>query len=222
MNNKKHLLSCLSIASIILFSTACSPIKSSPKEEGYQMELSLHEVQTNMDDLRHDIHSFETELHILDGKIKYQESTLENLKQQTLDKVEIKLETLSKQIAALEKRELACEKSTEKALLAMEKIGGHASEEATALAQYKERLRELEKSLLSQEKRFEEISKLKGTLDVIAKSMDAKSDSTYKVKSGDSLEKIAKLHGVNIDALKRANNLRGDRIIAGQELQIPE
>ncbi|MCX7007142.1 MAG: LysM peptidoglycan-binding domain-containing protein, partial [Kiritimatiellaeota bacterium] len=43
----------------------------------------------------------------------------------------------------------------------------------------------------------------------------------YEVKSGDSLEKIAKKFGVKIADLQTANNLSGDKIRAGQKLTIP-
>lgn len=44
---------------------------------------------------------------------------------------------------------------------------------------------------------------------------------TYTVKSGDTLMKIAKTHGVSIKALRSANNLRTDRIKVGDKLKIP-
>lgn len=44
----------------------------------------------------------------------------------------------------------------------------------------------------------------------------------YRVRSGDSLWSIARRHGVSVDALKRANSLRSDRVLAGQTLVIPK
>jgi LysM repeat protein len=38
------------------------------------------------------------------------------------------------------------------------------------------------------------------------------------VRPGDTLSKVARAHGVSIDALRRANDLKGDRIRAGQKL----
>ena len=96
----KTLLLIFSISILIL--NGCSPMKSSPKEEKHQMELTLHEVQTNLDDLRHDLNCFHTEMQIIDGKMKHQEDSLINLKQQHLEKLQNKLETLTKQITILE------------------------------------------------------------------------------------------------------------------------
>jgi LysM repeat protein len=44
---------------------------------------------------------------------------------------------------------------------------------------------------------------------------------TYKVKSGDSLMKIAKAQGVSLNQLRSVNNLRTDQIKVGQTLKIP-
>ncbi|MBI4418496.1 MAG: LysM peptidoglycan-binding domain-containing protein [Ignavibacteriales bacterium] len=42
----------------------------------------------------------------------------------------------------------------------------------------------------------------------------------YTVRSGDTLEKIARQYGITIDDLKSWNNLRGSRIYAGQALDV--
>ena len=45
----------------------------------------------------------------------------------------------------------------------------------------------------------------------------------YVVKSGDTLEKIARLHGTTIQAVRTANRMKGDMIRPGQKLQlVPE
>jgi len=43
----------------------------------------------------------------------------------------------------------------------------------------------------------------------------------YTVVSGDSLWKIARKHGITVEALKQANNLTSDALKPGQVLQIP-
>lgn len=49
----------------------------------------------------------------------------------------------------------------------------------------------------------------------------ADASKTYKVKSGDNLTKIAKVHGTTPKALRAANNLSTDQIKVGQTLKIP-
>jgi hypothetical protein len=47
-------------------------------------------------------------------------------------------------------------------------------------------------------------------------------ETFYVVKSGDSLTRIAKLHGITIKAIKSANDLASDRIVVGAKLKIPQ
>ena len=49
-----------------------------------------------------------------------------------------------------------------------------------------------------------------------------KAQARYVVKSGDSLSRIARAHGTTVQALKAANGLTSDRVVAGQTLKMPE
>lgn len=48
----------------------------------------------------------------------------------------------------------------------------------------------------------------------------AGSGTIYKVRAGDSLWSIAREHGITVEELRSWNNLRGSRIVPGQELKI--
>lgn len=54
-----------------------------------------------------------------------------------------------------------------------------------------------------------------------ASSSSGSANGVYVVKGGDSLSKIARNHGVSVDALKSANDLTGSNIRIGQALAIP-
>jgi LysM repeat protein len=47
-------------------------------------------------------------------------------------------------------------------------------------------------------------------------------ETLYVVKSGDTLTRIARVHGTTVKALKSANSLDGDRLIVGAKLKIPQ
>lgn len=49
----------------------------------------------------------------------------------------------------------------------------------------------------------------------------SKATTTYTVRKGDSLGKIARKHGVTVQQLKNANNLKSETIHPGQKLKIP-
>ncbi len=54
------------------------------------------------------------------------------------------------------------------------------------------------------------------------KTAAATTPSTHKVRRGDNLSKIAKRYGVSVEALRKANNMAGDRLDVGQKLKIPK
>ncbi len=219
-----YLFKLLALFVLSFFVYSCSPLKSSPKEEKHQMELTLHEVQTNLDDMRHDLNCYQTELQILDGKIKNQENSLTSLKQQNLERLQNKTETILKQINTLEQKLTSNEKKHTHANSDITQLSSHANETTAALSQYKDRMNELERAIYSQNKKLDEVAKLKTTLEAIAKSMKENSNDalSYKVKAGDSLEKIARSNKVSVDSLKKINNLDNDLIVVGQELKIPK
>lgn len=208
-------IACLSLA-------GCAPSMSSPNDVAHQLELSVHQVQTNLDDLRHDINCFQTELQILDGRIKYNENALASLKTQDIEKQQVKIDQLVAQIQSLEKRWNQHERSREQAAAELGQLSSHAEETTAALRQCKSRIEELEQELIASQRRFEELTKLKTHIESLAKSSKVSEPyKIYKVKAGDSLEKIAKAHRTAVEKIKRLNNLEQDMIVVGQELKIP-
>ncbi|TDP26856.1 LysM peptidoglycan-binding domain-containing protein [Halanaerobium congolense] len=58
-----------------------------------------------------------------------------------------------------------------------------------------------------------------------AKSKEANSSSkqiVHQVQRGDALSSIARMYGTNVDSIRQANNLNGDRIFAGDKLIITD
>lgn len=211
--------SVLSLVILIGFSS-CSPLRSSPNDEKHQLELTLHEVQTNLDDLRHDINCFQTELQIVDGRIKHFENSLASLKHDDLEKQYLKVDQLTVQIQNLERKWTKLEKNQSQEVSELETLSSHANETTAALSQFRDRIQELERDIYSQNRRFDDLAKLKTHIESLAKGLDG-SFSLYRVKPGDSLEKIARLHKTGVDKIKQFNGLNQDMIFAGQELKIP-
>jgi LysM repeat protein len=206
--------------SLLLFLPCCSPLRTSPNDEKHQLELTLHAVQTNLDDLRHDINCFQTELQILDGRIKYYENTLASLKQNDLEKQQQKLEALSRQLLQFEKKWEGFEGDHVGALKDLKALAAFTNETTAALAQFKDRIGELEEGMFSQNRKFEELGKLKTSIENLVKGVSCEY-KLYKVKLGDSLEKIARTHKTSVEKIKKLNDLQQDLIVTGQQIKIP-
>lgn len=204
----------------LLFFGSCSPLRNSPHDEKHSWELKLHEVQTNLDDLKHDINCFQTEIQILDGRIKYYENALASLKQQDIEKQQTKIEQIARDLNGLEKKWSSFERSQDGTKSNMEQLASHANETTCALSQFKSRIQELEQEIRYQNRHFDELAKLKGNIEAIAKSFKP-NFKIYKVRPGDSLEKIASSHHTKVDRIKKLNDLEKDLIVVDQELKIP-
>lgn len=180
----------------------CSPIKSSSESEKVQMELSLHEAKTNLDDVKHDLKCLKVDLQILDKKIQNNENLSEV--------VDLKIKEI----------EVYLEKRYDKILTDIKKLYSNQKNVKSFLGQYEEKITELEKIIASQNKQFDKINDLKKTLNQIASSLK-EGYLIYKVKPGDSLKAIAKTYDITVSSIRKINGIKGDLIVVGQELKIP-
>ncbi|MBS0627520.1 MAG: LysM peptidoglycan-binding domain-containing protein, partial [Verrucomicrobia bacterium] len=112
-------------------------------------------------------------------------------------------------------------------IAALEKKITLLSNNATQTTQYLNdchiKIAELEKTVQHQNALLTEIVQLKSSLTSLTNSLQktGREDTVYKVKAGDSLEKIARLYKISVTALKEENELSNNKIIIGQELKIP-
>lgn len=73
-------------------------------------------------------------------------------------------------------------------------------------------------SLAAYDEKIHELAKIKTTLT----SLISKKPTTYTVKSGDSLDKIARHHQTTSSHLRKINNLSSDKIVIGQEIRLEQ
>lgn len=207
--------------SILLVAVGCSPITSNQHDEKYKWELTIHEVQTNLDDLRHDTHVMLSEMRILDGRIKAFEAEVERLKFHDMQQQLVKVDQLCNQFYALEKKYSSFEKKVNSGQEAVESLASFAKETSFALSQFKNKIQELEEEIVDQTRKLESISKLKSHIEALSKSLAIDTSKVHKVKSGETLEKIAKMYKTDVAAVKQLNQLSNDLIVVDQELKIP-
>src|SRR5690606_23699884 len=132
----------------------CSPLRTSEHDERHQFELRLHEVQTNLDDFRHDINCLQTELQILDGRLHYYETALSTLKQQDLEKQNEQIEKLAKLLTKLEEKANQGEKVEISQRETLKNLSHHANETTACLTQFRSRIQEMEKIVSSQKEKL--------------------------------------------------------------------
>lgn len=189
---------------ILLLGLATLPLHSS----------ELDELRIEIDDLKYALKTTQVDLGILDERLKKQDVKSQNKDVGTLS-------LLASQVSTLEKKVSSLEKTLEKAANDLRSLSA-ASTQALA------KIQEFESNISSHEKRLDEVGKLKGTLTNISKAIGQRTESpatssqTYRVKAGDSLEKIARSQHVSVDALRKVNNLSNDKIVVGQELRLPD
>lgn len=164
-------------------------------------ETAIDELRMEIADLKHALHGTEVEVKLLEERVESSEgNALPARAEETSD--------LKKKIAALER-------SVEKMSTEIRSLMNHASQTTSSLSAYREQI-------LNIDRKLDEIAKLRSTLSQLSQSARSQdSSSSYRVKAGDSLEKIARKYQISVDAIKRENNLTSDKIVVGQELTIP-
>lgn len=180
------------------------------------MELSLHKVRTEVEEVKHDLNTYEIEHHVLEGKLIDQEQTITALKQQVAELKSGRLDSFVQELQVLEKKLQDILKKQEKIVSDIRQLSTHANDTTTALAQYKDKIAQFEKAIHGQNAQLDEIKKLKEGISKLTEN-----DKIYTVKQGDTLEKIARAHDTTVEAIKKKNKMDSDLIVVDQEIYLP-
>lgn len=227
-NNWLYIFSPLAF-SLIFFHSAClSAARNRPSYEE-DKSVMMREILDSLDNLRHEVNNHEAEIRMFEEKFKNQEEILDTLRNQMTSTLQAVKETLKSQSATLDAR-LATHENAAKGLSTDFK--SYTNDYAQTLSDYKRRIVELEKMIDAQNHNIENLQAALNSLMDALQIKDTPQDKTadsepgspkiYRVKSGDSLEKIARQNQTTIKKLKELNNLTSDQIIIGQKLKLPE
>lgn len=162
----------------------------------------------------HRLSNIEAEVSMLREGLHIQQQNLEQLRQQRIlpkHNEKEKATTLQEQVRALTQD--------------FRILQNHATSSTKVLDQYRQKIVELEGIISVQNQNIENLKKAVHSLTALIQDKDpiALVDGKhYKVKPGDNLGKIASKHKVSIRKIKKANNLKNDRIFPGQKLTIPK
>ncbi len=197
------------------------PLYARP-QSGFYTNPELDELRIELDDFKHALKTVQVDLGLLDERLKKQDSSLSQVRGRAQGKDSNSLSLLTAQVNALEKKVSGLEKTLEKAANDLRTL-------SIASTQVLNKIQEVEQNLLSHEKRLDEVVKLKGTLTSISKAISQRpsgdtpsSMKTYRIKAGDSLEKIARANHTSVEIIRKLNNLTNDKIVVGQELRLPD
>lgn len=216
---------------VLLISFFCT-VEAGPKRYSYDEEnaILLRELRDSVDDLRHEVNNHETEIRMYEEKLSNQETIIDSLRQQLNESLQANKQLLQEAILNIELKITSLETTTKGLVGDLRQFKNYANESSSSLAQYKQKFAELEKVLESQNQNMVNLqAALKALMDAVQVKSGISnigntqegSSKNYHVKSGDSLEKIARNNQTTIQALRELNGLTTDKIKVGQILQLP-
>lgn len=211
--------------------------RPSRSSSGEDLTSILRQLKDGLANLKHEIRTHESEIRIFENKLQSQESTLEDLQQRLTEDLQSQQDFAKASHANLEGKTEALDQSIRnletvvKGLTAdLRQMKTQANDSVTILGQYKEKISELENFLHTQNQHMQNVEAALQSMMEVWQAKEAAREianktsegiKTYKVQAGDSLEKIARLHKISVQALREINQLSNDRIIIGQTLKIP-
>ncbi len=229
----------LFFAALLLTSAGwAAPTKQPPRPQPNEdLNLIIRQLKNGMADLKHEMHNREAEMHLFENKMQAQEASYEHLRQQITEEIqsqrestqattinsEGKIETLNQSIEHLEEGLKALSND-------IRQLKTQSNDSVVVLGQYRQKILEIEALINAQNQNLQNLElAFHSMLDAWQAKESAKdialktseSGKTYKVQSGDSLEKIARSQKVTVQALKEANQLTSDKIVVGKTLKIP-
>lgn len=187
-------------------------------------------LQRQLNDLKYELNNQGSEIHTLEEQIRNQETILDNLRQDLTQNIQDQKDFNRGQTVDLESKLETLDNTVKGIISDLRQMKNQANDSVAVLGQYKQKLSDLEKIIEAQNQHMHNLETALASImevlqakDVSDKAMTRLNDGpkTYRVQSGDTLEKIARSNKVSIQTLRDLNKLNNDRIMVGQTLKIP-
>lgn len=181
------------------------------------LDAAYYPPPNPIDSLKNQLSNNEAELSALQQKLENFHVILENLQDQLQEQGKGQKEQLKKDTASLDIKIVSLENMAKSLAADLKQLQTHANETAQSLQAMKQKLGEQNSNL----------ENLQSVIQTLMDALQVKAEipvsgKGYKVKAGDSLEKIARAHGTTVQAIKTLNGMSADKIVVGKTLQIPE
>lgn len=206
----------------LLFLSFSNPLQAARKASG--PDQKGWEIRQQMGQLEYLVETAENEMAQLRQQLETQQLTMEalrseqlKLQQQSRESLRQQEERIDSKIASIERQEFG--KNQE------ERLQHYMQETAQAFTKYREKIDLLEQKLKSQEAILRSLVELLQAQEPssFAALSEEHASALYEVKSGDTLEKIAKAHGTSVKTLLEINGLSSpNKIQVGKKLKLPK
>ena len=227
MNRCMQFYTVFTVLILTCFISSCQTTTSDSKPQS-QTDILVQELHAEFTDVKHQIHNLGVDLRILEEKIKGQEKEYSAVQKKMNDGNRFQKEYLQGGLAKLEKKVSTLQSQRENINADIHQLKRNVNDLGTTVGQYKTKLQDVEKVFSStQQSNEKNINNLKVALESLMALVKHKGNSftsskLYTVRSGDSLERIARKNNTTVEKLKEVNKLTSDLIITGDELRIPE
>lgn len=172
--------------------------------------------------MSHKVTTIDQELATLKSRFENQDRVLDSIHKEVTLLIKATKDSQATALSSSDNRQKALEKNLEKLVSDLKQFKKHANESSTTISQLQKSLQKQDELIQLQAQQIKDLeSAMRHLASAMQPSKAAEQATAYRVKAGDTLEKIAKEHGTSVEALKAKNNLRSNTIFTGQKLQIP-
>ena len=174
-------------------------------------------IQSDLLDIRENMRHLKVERELLDDRIETQNTQLMQIKKDLARFQQAQGNLSSSKSDQLQTRLNTLEKGQEAVVDDFKQLKKHLNDTSLVINKMSDHI-EQDQSLIKGQIR--DLKKIVESLVELLQSSTKLTTSSYKVKAGDALDKIAKSHGLPVDVLKKLNELTHDRISIGQTLRL--
>ena len=211
---------------LIIFSSlvqlSAAPVRNNVPDQG---NAAIAQMRSSFESMRHDLNNHEVEIRVFEEKLLNLDAIIDAIRDQLNDTNKWHKEQLKGSSANLESK-----------ITTLDAL--YSNETSTTLSQYKQRIGDLEKVVEQQSQNIDHLQAAMQTLmeailvkdtstakinpDKVNSEKGTVSGNSYRIKAGDSLEKIARANQTTVQAIKDLNGLVNDKIVVGQLIHLPE